>query len=93
MAVGVGSLRREVHLGALRPLGATVAAHLPFWSFLIVAVEKSGDYVEAAAVTVVAATVLQWVALFLGTGSVALWSGGRQVRRPIGRRHWPRPTP
>jgi adenylate cyclase len=30
------------------------------WSFLVVAVEKSGYYVEAAAVTVVAAAVLQW---------------------------------
>ena len=63
---------------------AMVPLSLPvylLWSFLIVAVEKSGHYVEAAAVTVVAATVLQWVALFQVWGSVALWSGGRRVRK------------
>jgi adenylate cyclase len=54
------------------------------WSFLIVAVEKSGDYVEAAAVTVVASTVLQWAALFLGTGErrvVERWAAGQEVDR------------
>ena len=54
------------------------------WSFLIVAVEKSGDYVEAAAVTVVAATVLQWVAIFLGSGErrvVERWAAGQEVDR------------
>jgi adenylate cyclase len=54
------------------------------WSFLIVAVEKSGDYVEAAAVTVVTATVLQWVAIFLGPGErrvVERWAAGQEVDR------------
>src|ERR1700730_13143818 len=64
-----------------------VPLFLPFyilWSFLIVAVEKSGDYVEAAAVTVVAATVLQWVAIFLGPGErrvVERWAAGQEVDR------------
>ncbi len=54
------------------------------WSFLIVAVEKSGDYVEAAAVTVVAAAVLQWVALCQGLGErriVERWAAGQEVDR------------
>jgi adenylate cyclase len=54
------------------------------WSFLIVAVEKSGAYVEAAAVTVVASTVLQWMTLFLGLGErrvVERWAAGQEVDR------------
>ena len=42
------------------------------------------DYVDAAAVTVVAATVLQWVALFLGLGErrvVERWAAGQEVDR------------
>ena len=39
-----------------------------FWSFLIVAVEKSGHYVEAAAVTVVAVLVLAYVIMLPGVG-------------------------
>lgn len=55
------------------------------WSFLIVAVEKSGHYGDAAAVTVVAAAVLQWVAIFLGLGAshcgaVGGRSGGRSAQ-------------
>ena len=63
---------------------AAVPLSLPvyiLWSLLVVAVEKSGDYLEAAAVTVVVAAVLQWVALFLGLGEFATSS----VRDP-GRR-------
>jgi adenylate cyclase len=51
------------------------------WSFLIVAVEKSGAYAEAAAITVVVATPLQWVALFLGLGErrvVERWAAGQE---------------
>src|SRR3984885_9741283 len=54
------------------------------WSFLVVAVEKSGDYVEAAAVTVVAAAVVQWVALLLGLGErrvVERWAAGQETDR------------
>ena len=54
------------------------------WSFLIVAVEKSGDYVEAAAVTVVAATVLLWLGFFLGPGErrvVDRWAAGQEIDR------------
>jgi adenylate cyclase len=54
------------------------------WSFLIVAVEKSGHYGDAAAVTVVAAAVLQWVTLFLGLGArriVERWAAGQEVDR------------
>ena len=43
-----------------------------FWSFLIVAVEKSGDYLEAAAVTVVAVPVLAYVNMLPGLGRVDL---------------------
>jgi adenylate cyclase len=54
------------------------------WSFLIVAVEQSGAYVEMAAVTVVASTVLQWAAIFLGPGErrvVERWAAGQEVDR------------
>ena len=54
------------------------------WSFLIVAVEKSGAYVEAAAVTVVAATVLLWVAVFPGSRErrvVERWAAGQEADR------------
>jgi adenylate cyclase len=56
------------------------------WSFLIVAVEKSGAYVEAAAVTVVVVPVLDWVALFMLPGSGALrvvqrWAAGQDIDR------------
>ena len=54
------------------------------WSFLIVAFENSGDYVDAAAVTVVAAAVLQWAAILLGTGErrvVERWAAGQEVDR------------
>src|ERR1700734_414483 len=65
----------------------TVPLSMPvylLWSFLIVAVEKSGAYVEAAAVTVVASTVLQWMTLFLGLGErrvVERWAAGQEVDR------------
>ena len=54
------------------------------WSFLIVAVEKSGAYAEAAAITVVVATPLQWVTTFLGSGErrvVERWAAGQEVDR------------
>jgi adenylate cyclase len=54
------------------------------WSFLIVAVEKSGDYGDAAAVTIVAAAVLQWAAILLGLGErrvVERWAAGQEVDR------------
>ena len=53
-----------------------------FWAFLIVAVEKSGDYLEAAAVTVVAVPVLAYVNMQPGLGSSRLvekWAAGREV--------------
>ncbi len=54
------------------------------WSFLIVAVEKSDAYVEAAAVTVVASTVLDWVAIFPRSPErrvVVRWAAGREADR------------
>ena len=54
------------------------------WSSLIVAFENSGDYVDAAAVTVVAAAVLQWAAILLGLGErrvVERWAAGQEVDR------------
>ena len=53
-----------------------------FWAFLIVAVEKSGDYLEAAAVTVVAVPVLAYLNMQPGLGSSRLvdrWAAGREV--------------
>jgi adenylate cyclase len=47
----------------------SVPAYL-FWAFLIVAVEKSGDYVDAAAVAVVAVPVLAYVIQLPGLGRV-----------------------
>jgi adenylate cyclase len=67
---------------------AAVPLALPvnlLWSFLIVAVEKSDAYVEAAIATVSVATPLQWAALFLGSGErrvVERWAAGQEVDRP-----------
>jgi adenylate cyclase len=55
-----------------------------FWSFLIVAVEESSDYVEAAAVTLVAVPVLAHVNLLPGLGRIRLveqWAAGQEVDR------------
>lgn len=55
-----------------------------FWSFLIVAVEQSSDYLEAAAVTVVAVPVLSYVVVRPGSGAGRLierWAAGHEVDR------------
>jgi adenylate cyclase len=55
-----------------------------FWAFLIVAVEKSGDYVEAAAITIIAVTVLAYVVQLPGLGPVRVveqWASGDEVDR------------
>jgi adenylate cyclase len=55
-----------------------------FLSFLIVAVEESSHYVEAAAVTVVAVPVLAYVCVLPGSGAFRLverWAAGQQVDR------------
>src|SRR5258707_11215279 len=55
-----------------------------FWAFLIVAVEKSGDYVDAAAFAVVAVTVLAYVIQLPGLGPVRVveqWAAGHEVDR------------
>jgi class 3 adenylate cyclase len=54
-----------------------------FWSFLIVAVEKSGHYVQAAAVTVVAALVLHCVGALTNRWfrPAQLWAAGHEVDR------------
>jgi adenylate cyclase len=54
------------------------------WSFLIVAVEESSHYVEAAAVTMVAVPVLAYVVLLPGLGRSRLveqWAAGHEVDR------------
>lgn len=54
------------------------------WSFLIVAVEQSSDYVEAAAVTVVAVPVLAYLVVRPGLGAGRLvdqWAAGHEVDR------------
>jgi adenylate cyclase len=70
---------------ALYALAVPVALPVQLlWSFLIVAVEKSGDYGEAAAVAVVAVAVQQWAAVFLGPGErrvVEQWAAGQTVDR------------
>ena len=53
-------------------------------SFAVVAVEGSGHYVEAAAVTVVAVLVLVYVLVLPGLGRVRpveQWAAGREVDR------------
>ncbi len=53
-------------------------------SFVVVAFEKSGDYVEAAAATVVAVLVLVYVIVLPGWGRSRfgeLWAAGREVDR------------
>jgi hypothetical protein len=53
-----------------------------FWSFLVVAVEKSDHYVEAAAVTVVAILVLAYVIMLPGVGRFRLaeqWAAGQEI--------------
>jgi adenylate cyclase len=55
-----------------------------FWSFLIVAVEDSSQYVEAAVVTVVAVPVLLYVSQLPGSGArrvVERWAAGQEVDR------------
>ena len=55
-----------------------------FWSFLIVAVEDSNAYLDAAAVTVVAVPVLAYVVMLPGLGPSRLmehWAAGHEVDR------------
>jgi class 3 adenylate cyclase len=55
-----------------------------FWSFLIVAVERSSEYFQAAAVTVVAVPVLAYVVVLPGSGAGRLierWAAGHEVDR------------
>lgn len=64
-----------------------------FWALLIVAVENSGDYMDAAAVTVVAVPVLGYVVQLPGLGPVRVveqWASGHEVDR---RGHWRPRTP
>jgi adenylate cyclase len=54
------------------------------WSFLIVAVEQSSDYLQAAAVTAVAVPALVYVAVRPGSGAgriVEQWAAGHEVDR------------
>lgn len=54
------------------------------WAFLMVAVEKPGDYLIAAAVTVVAVPVLGYVVQLPGIGAVRVveqWAAGHEVDR------------
>ncbi len=54
------------------------------WAFLIVAIEESSHYVEAAAVTVVTVLVLSYVIVLPGLGRIRLaeqWAAGNEVDR------------
>jgi adenylate cyclase len=67
--------------------GAAVALTVPiylFWSLLIVAIEKSTVYVEAAAVTIVAVPMLLYVTMLPGSGArrvIERWAAGQEVDR------------
>jgi len=66
-------------------------AALPIYlvvSFVVVAFEGSGHYVEAAAVTVVAVMVDVYVLVLPGLGRSRFGAA-----RSIGRGHWKPPTP
>ncbi len=84
LAVDLGSARSEVYVGVLRvSLPVSLAIYL-FWSFLIIAVEKSSDYVQAAAVAVVAVLVLHCVVVLPERGRLRLmeqWAAGQEVDR------------
>src|ERR1700754_1807939 len=61
----------------------TLAIYL-MWSLLIVAIEGSGQYAEAAVVAVVAAPVLQYVVILPGIGRsrfLERWARGHEVNR------------
>ncbi|MDT5004012.1 MAG: adenylate cyclase [Mycobacterium sp.] len=64
-------------------------AMLPVWlgsAFLVVALEGSDRFVDAAAVTAVAVLVLVYVAILAGVGpsrSVQQWAAGREVDRAM----------
>jgi HAMP domain-containing protein len=66
---------------------ATVVVLLPiyiFLSFVIVAFERSGQYVDAAAVTLGAVLVLAYVTMLPGLGGIRLaerWAAGHEVDR------------
>ena len=83
LAVGVGSVRSEVLVGALRDHVPILLSIYLILSFFVVAFEESGHYVEAAAVTVVAVLVLVYVMVLPGLGLIRL--AGAVGSRPRGR--------
>ena len=85
LAVGVGSVRGEVFV-ALCVIGFLLSMwiYLPLLSFPIVAFEKSGHYVEAAAVTVVAVLVMVCIFILPDRHLVDLSNSGQQATRSIG---------
>ena len=82
--MGVGSVRSEVLVGDLAIAFPVLLSVYLFWSFVVVAFEESGHYVEAAAVTVVAVLVMVYVMLLPGLGQIRLaerWAAGHEVDR------------
>jgi adenylate cyclase len=78
----VGSVRGELLVGDVLNRVCCGAADLHILSFVVVAFERSGHYVEAAAVTVVATLVM--CCLFLPPGHRRLrlvehWAAGEEV--------------
>ena len=84
MAVGVGSVQGEVFVGGLRNQCPLLLQVCLLFAIVIVALEKSDHYVEAAAVALVVALVQQYVIILPGLGRIRLverWAAGREVDR------------
>jgi adenylate cyclase len=80
--VDVGQVRGEVLVGDALYRFVVVLPVFMFLSFVVVAFERTGHYVEAAAVTVVATLVM--CCLFLPPGHrrlrlVEQWAAGKEV--------------
>ena len=83
--MGVGSARTEVLLDALRGGSPHDAADLPSCGrYLIVAIEGSGHYAEAAVVVAIAVPLLQYVVILPGIGRsrfLERWARGHELDR------------
>ena len=84
LPVGVGSVWAKVLLGGMRNRVPAVPARLSIPSFVVVALEQSNRYFEAAAVTAVAVAIQAYVVLLPGVGRTRVihrWAAGYGVDR------------